>query len=714
MKMPTILIFTYLFLFLSSCFSSKTGSPIPLAQDGVLDLRNYDFQNGSLLRLKGEWKFYPNQIFLPKDWKSEQNTFEYDSDESKSFNYSIPGTWNGKEFDGKKMEGVGYGTYRLKIILDDHSPELLGFRTMEHATAFAIWVNGEKRIERGFVSKDPSVGRGYGGGGYFYILTKDNKELDIILQISNYHHRKGGVWHAPYIGEVHTLNQFMNENQMVAYFAIGSFIIMGVYHLILSVLPPRNKFALLFSFFTLLVIIRTAVTQEKIILKYWESLDYTNLLRIEYISFYLTPAVFFHFLRELYTKYINLFVLKFVYAMCISFSIFILLTPSTLFTYSVFPFQILILPLVVYALITPVRDVINGNKDSYVLMTGMFFLSLAILHDIMRTHEFLQTDYAIPFGMIVFVFSQAVMLSIQFTRSFITVRTLSESLKNTNRAFSRFVPNQFLEFLDRKDITEIELGDSTEKEMTVLFCDIRSFTTLSESMTPTENFRFINSYLNRMGPIIRKHNGFIDKYIGDAIMALFPGSPWDALQASVEMHKELKTYNEHRKSQNYLPINIGIGLHKGRLMLGTIGEHERMEGTVISDAVNIASRLEKLAAKLGAGIIASQSIISESKESAEFKVRNLKSFQVKGKMDGVDVYEIIVGDSETLERVDQTTALFNQGLELFHKKRFSEAKDIFASILKIQIDKTVSFYFQECEMRLQEESLSNQSFGLNI
>lgn len=106
-------------------------------------------------------------------------------------------------------------------------------------------------------------------------------------------------------------------------------------------------------------------------------------------------------------------------------------------------------------------------------------------------------------------------------------------LSKINIAYARFVPREFLRFLEKESIVDVKLGDQVQKEMTVLFSDIRSFTSLSESMSPKENFNFLNSYLKRVGPVIRNHNGFIDKYIGDAIMALFPDSAQDAMNADI-------------------------------------------------------------------------------------------------------------------------------------------------------------------------------------
>lgn len=145
-----------------------------------------------------------------------------------------------------------------------------------------------------------------------------------------------------------------------------------------------------------------------------------------------------------------------------------------------------------------------------------------------------------------------------------------------------------------KDIKDVELGDQIQKQMTVFFSDIRSFTELSESMSPMENFNFINSYLKRINPIIRKHNGFIDKFIGDAVMAIFPESPEDAISAAIEIQLEVRKYNSHRHNNGYRPIQIGIGINTGSLMMGTVGDSNRMDTTVIGDTVNLASRLESL------------------------------------------------------------------------------------------------------------------------
>ena len=172
-----------------------------------------------------------------------------------------------------------------------------------------------------------------------------------------------------------------------------------------------------------------------------------------------------------------------------------------------------------------------------------------------------------------------------------------EDVKKLIVSYSRFIPHKIIDLLGKKSIAELKLGDQTEKKIAILFSDIRDFTTLSERMSPQENFNFINSYLSQMEPLISVKDGIIDKFIGDAIMAIFPNNSNDALDCSILMQKQLKNYNEGRCRAGYDPINIGIGLNTGISMLGTVGGYNRMDGTVISDAVNLASRIESITKK---------------------------------------------------------------------------------------------------------------------
>ncbi len=233
------------------------------------------------------------------------------------------------------------------------------------------------------------------------------------------------------------------------------------------------------------------------------------------------------------------------------------------------------------------------------------------------------------------------------------VQERTAALASTNAAISRFVPLEFLSALGHADVTTAKLGDVASREVTVLFADIRNFTAMSERLSPEATFRFLNECLSRMGPHIRAQSGFVDKYIGDAIMALFPGSPADAVRAALAMQAELRAYNAAHPSET--PLAIGVGIHVGQVMMGTIGEAQRFEATVISDAVNLTARLETLTKQLGCTILVSDAVAAHLSEGERSCTRPLGTFAVKGKSEPVAIVEIFASDDVALREAKRAS-----------------------------------------------------------
>jgi class 3 adenylate cyclase len=278
-------------------------------------------------------------------------------------------------------------------------------------------------------------------------------------------------------------------------------------------------------------------------------------------------------------------------------------------------------------------------------------------------------------------------------------RRFTDQLFQLNQAYERFVPRQFLQLLEKKSIVDVKLGDQVQKEMAVLFSDIRDFTTLSESMTPQDNFKFINSYLTRMEPAITENNGFIDKYIGDAIMALFSGGADDAVKAGIAMLQRLPEYNQHRANNDYAPIQIGIGINTGSLMLGTVGGQNRMDSTVISDAVNLASRIEDLTKDYRVSLLISHHTFSRLQDPKQYAIRLIAQVKVKGKSEMVSVFEVFDADSPEIREGKLATAkLFEEALGLYKLQAFSEAAQLFQDcLLQNPGDKVAQIYLERCK-----------------
>ena len=263
------------------------------------------------------------------------------------------------------------------------------------------------------------------------------------------------------------------------------------------------------------------------------------------------------------------------------------------------------------------------------------------------------------------------------------VKLRTAQLVELNTAYERFVPREFLNLLKKESILDVKLGDQTARQMTVMFSDIRGWTALSEEMTAQESFNFINAFLHRVSPVIKAHRGFIDKYQGDGLMALFPGTADDGVQAAIAMHAAVSAYNEDREKEGFQPIGIGVGLHIGDLMLGIIGHEERMQGTVVADAVNLASRLEGLTRIYGSSISISEPTLSQLKNPDKYKHRFVDKVQVKGKKDPVSVHEVFDGDAPAVIALkEQTKDDFEQGLCLYYDRKFSEASVKFNRVLE--------------------------------
>jgi two-component system sensor histidine kinase ChiS len=308
--------------------------------------------------------------------------------------------------------------------------------------------------------------------------------------------------------------------------------------------------------------------------------------------------------------------------------------------------------------------------------------------------------YAVPAGLMVFAFIAMLMLVKKISDSFESSATLTDYVANVSTTMKRFIPEEFLQILDKEDVTDLRLGDHVRKEMTIFFSDIRAFTELSERLTVEENFAFINSYLSRIVPIIDQGGGFVDKYMGDGIMALFPGErgPDAAIRAAINMQVKMVEYNGHRANTGYRPISMGVGVHTGTLMLGVIGVDSRMENTVISDAVNLTSRLQAITKAFNISLAISEQAFKELEDPGVYKYRFIGKVRVKGKAAPVSVFEIFDGIApELFERKMKANTYFEQGMLSYYQKDFGGAMYYFKRVLEIiPEDGAASFYLENC------------------
>ncbi|MCM2333768.1 MAG: bacteriohemerythrin [Anaeromyxobacteraceae bacterium] len=273
-----------------------------------------------------------------------------------------------------------------------------------------------------------------------------------------------------------------------------------------------------------------------------------------------------------------------------------------------------------------------------------------------------------------------------------------EALARTEAAAGRFVPRELLAILGADRLGDVVLGDAVERKLTILFSDIRGFTSLCEGMSPRETFRFLNSFLGVMEPVVSRHHGFVDKYIGDAVMALFPRGADDAVAAGVGMLQALEGFNASRGREGRPRIGIGVGLNHGMVTLGTVGGAGRIEGTVVSDAVNLASRLEGLTKVYGAPLLVSEAALYALDDAANRTVRFVDRIRVKGKRQPQSLYEVFEADPPALREAKRATRpWFEEAVAYYHLREVGLAEPLLRRCLEAAPhDAAAALYLRRC------------------
>lgn len=298
-----------------------------------------------------------------------------------------------------------------------------------------------------------------------------------------------------------------------------------------------------------------------------------------------------------------------------------------------------------------------------------------------------------------------------------------DDAKRQSKTLQKFIPKQFVDHFGKGSLATLELGRADEDNVSILFCDIRGFTGLSEKMSPHELINFLNSYFMRMNAPIHSNGGFIDKFIGDGIMALFDHPDGndkhkavDSINAALDMRKEVYLYNMHRKNSGYSPINIGIGIHFGNIIFGTVGSHDRMDTTVVGDNVNVASRLESLASRYDADIIVSSQVLDASEAKKRFAYRLLDWVRVPGRQQPVEIYEIIDHQPQEIQAIKLSTAkLLKSGLQCRIEQNWDEAIDYFKQAIKISPnDKVLDQHIEQCYLMRSTPKASDWDGALDI
>lgn len=273
--------------------------------------------------------------------------------------------------------------------------------------------------------------------------------------------------------------------------------------------------------------------------------------------------------------------------------------------------------------------------------------------------------------------------------------------RNIRKAFSRFVPEQIIDELVDGAETEAKVGVGEKRDVAILFCDIRSFTNISEHNKPETIVSFLNRYFTIMCTIIKKYGGTIDKFMGDAIMALFgaPVSYEDNCRRAVAAAQEMREAVEKIEMEDLvlpagMKFNIGIGIHYGDVIVGSIGSEDKTDYSVIGDNVNLASRLEGLTKTYGTMILISEAVKADIQDE-EVVFRHLDNVKVKGKEHPVPIYAV---DKSLEDFSKQYREFYDKAFALYKKGVWNLAREYFQKALDAcEGDKAAALMVERCD-----------------
>jgi PAS domain S-box-containing protein len=443
------LITAYL-IFFSACLNDSRQRIAPRAVKGVLDLTDWDFKTDGPVDLNGEWEFYWQQFLMPQDFTSKTAI-------RKTGFIKVPGYWKGYELDGNKLPGYGYASYRLNIKLNQQK-ESLALRTVEISNAYTIYVNGKRigSLGQAGENRETTVPQQY--PQIFDFAPKTNK-LEITINVSNFHHRRGGIWEVIQLGREKDIRKAQDKRLGFDLFLVGSIFLMALYHLGLFIFRKDDRAPLYFSIFCFLIALRSLTTGGRYLNFLFPGISWELMYKLEYLSFYLAVPAFTMFMQSIFKKFSERF-LHLLEMLAIVFSGIVIFAPARIFTHTLNIFEIITLIALIYALYVIFASLKQKRIEASVFLLGFAILCLSMVNDMLHVEGIIQTGFYVQFGFFFFILSQAILLSYRFSSALKTVETQQRELRDTLESYK-------MEIKDRVR-AEKALRESEEKHRTIL------------------------------------------------------------------------------------------------------------------------------------------------------------------------------------------------------------------------------------------------------
>jgi signal transduction histidine kinase len=412
-----VLIIVLIFLF-TNCTVFEHAS-YSKSYSGVLDLSEWSFERHGTVDLDGEWEFYWNQFLYSSDFKMEKNVSVKDY-------IQVPDTWNSTGLeDGFRRKG--FATFRLLVHLGPDNIGKLAFKILDISTACKVFINGKEVYTSGTtgLTKNTTI-PGYSPGIARFETYAD--DLEIIINVSNFHHRIGGVWESISMGMEEDIQGEIVKSRYFNIFLSTVLLVFFFFHIIIYIPSRRDKTILFLSIFSFFLFIRGISSGERIILQIFPFLSWNIYSRIEYLSVYLALAFFMKFLRSSFPKEINKTITNIFFIFFIIISIITIIFPVDISSYLLFYAHIIASIGASYGVFRLISALRQKREGAIIFLIGFLIVFVFLINDILYARLIIKSIYLSPLAFVLFVFLQTLELGHRVSQSLELIKSQNKEL----------------------------------------------------------------------------------------------------------------------------------------------------------------------------------------------------------------------------------------------------------------------------------------------
>jgi len=409
-----------LLLLLVSCSQPNQTVEPPKATNGLLNLQDWDFEHQGMTGLSGEWEYYWQELLSPSQIKSASNPLFV----------PVPDSWTSYEVNGQTFPAEGYATYHLSVKLPKTS-KVYGLHIDGEGTAYTLWVDGKLIAQNGRVATDKKDMIPQSRPLVVFFETSEDV-TDFVVQVSNFHHRKAGFRNDFLLGLPSQIHEYQSKQMARDTFIMGIYLVIILYHFAIYWFRPVNLSALYFSLWGMLYFIRTGLLNQKPLVLLLPAMSWSIALRIEYLTFYLVAPIYALFIQALYPKDVSRWAMRVIISFGLGFSVYMLFVDTLSASYTVTPYQIILLIEMAYFVFFIGRILARKREGAFYIASASAIGFAGVLLEILSLQKIIPIKMEGTGTFLAFVFIQAILLSDRLSKSFQRVEVLSNKLEETN------------------------------------------------------------------------------------------------------------------------------------------------------------------------------------------------------------------------------------------------------------------------------------------